>query len=341
MRRAPASGSGNPPTSCRASGVFRTAGAAGGSLNLKSAANSPTRAQRGQPANRRAAPPTPRIPPAPLRLPHRGRPSRSTIHFEMTAKKSPSKKSAPAASPRAKKPTGNPAAGPITLAIDIGGSGLKAMLLDPSGRPVSERQRVPTPAVPTPRAVLRRPGQAPRRCSAFDRVSVGFPGVIKRGTTYSAFNLHPCWVGFPLQQRAGEALEEARPRGQRRRHPGLRRHQGRRRGDDHHPRHRHGLVALHRRPPLPRPRARPPSLEDARPTRTTSAAAASTNSARRPGTSSSSMPSPRPRPPSTGTTSTSAAATPRRSTFALPPNVKIVTNETGLLGGVALWRDWK
>ena len=47
----------------------------------------------------------------------------------------------------------NPA-GPITLSIDIGGSKLKALLQDPAGKPVSERQRVETPAVPTPEAVL-------------------------------------------------------------------------------------------------------------------------------------------------------------------------------------------
>jgi len=45
--------------------------------------------------------------------------------------------------------------GPVTLSIDIGGSGLKAMLLDATGKPLSERQRVPTPAVPTPLAVLK------------------------------------------------------------------------------------------------------------------------------------------------------------------------------------------
>src|SRR6202041_1993566 len=39
-------------------------------------------------------------------------------------------------------------AGPITLAIDIGGSGLKAMLLDPEGKPASERERLPTPETP-------------------------------------------------------------------------------------------------------------------------------------------------------------------------------------------------
>jgi polyphosphate glucokinase len=33
----------------------------------------------------------------------------------------------------------------------------------------------------------------------FDRVSVGFPGVIKRGVTMGAVNLHPSWAGFPLQ----------------------------------------------------------------------------------------------------------------------------------------------
>ena len=87
----------------------------------------------------------------------------------------------------------------ITLAIDIGGSGLKAMLLDGAGKPVSERQRVDTPAVPTPPLVLAGLDELRKQLPAFDRVSVGFPGVIKRGTTFTAANLHPAWVGFPLQ----------------------------------------------------------------------------------------------------------------------------------------------
>jgi polyphosphate glucokinase len=88
---------------------------------------------------------------------------------------------------------------PITLSIDIGGSGLKAMLLDPKGKPVSERQRVPTPAVPTPLAVLKGLDKLRELLPGFDRVSVGFPGVIKRGVTYTAVNLHPRWANFPLQ----------------------------------------------------------------------------------------------------------------------------------------------
>ena len=88
---------------------------------------------------------------------------------------------------------------PITLSIDIGGSGLKAMLLDPSGKPLSERQRVPTPAIPTPTNVLKGLDKLRDLLPGFDRVSVGFPGVIKRGITYTAANLHPRWALFPLQ----------------------------------------------------------------------------------------------------------------------------------------------
>ena len=86
------------------------------------------------------------------------------------------------------------------MTIDIGGSGLKAMLLDARGKPVSERQRVVTPEVPTPNAVLKGLDELRKLMGNFDRVSVGFPGVVKHGCTFGAFNLHPLWAGgFPLQ----------------------------------------------------------------------------------------------------------------------------------------------
>ncbi len=88
---------------------------------------------------------------------------------------------------------------PITLAIDIGGSGIKAMLLAPTGKPLSNRDRVPTPAVPTPRAVLKVLDELRASMGNFDRVSVGFPGVIKHGITRTAVNLDPKWTNFPLQ----------------------------------------------------------------------------------------------------------------------------------------------
>jgi polyphosphate glucokinase len=87
------------------------------------------------------------------------------------------------------------AGSPITLSIDIGGTGIKAMLLDRRGRPVSEREREKTPQPATPRRVLAVITELADRLSGFDRVSVGFPGVLIEGVVRTAANLHPAWIG--------------------------------------------------------------------------------------------------------------------------------------------------
>src|SRR5271156_2004204 len=89
-------------------------------------------------------------------------------------------------------------AGPITLAIDIGGSGLKMQALSPEGLPISERLRVLTPVPATTTAILKALDELKVSVPLFDRVSVGFPGVIKEGKTLTAANLDPGWIGFPL-----------------------------------------------------------------------------------------------------------------------------------------------
>ena len=58
------------------------------------------------------------------------------------------------------------------------------MLLDAAGKSVSERLRIVTPAVPTPEAVLTALDEFRTPFPDFDRVSVGFPGIVKRGVTY-------------------------------------------------------------------------------------------------------------------------------------------------------------
>ena len=93
---------------------------------------------------------------------------------------------------------------PVTLAIDIGGSGLKAMLLDAEGNSASARLRVTTPAVPTPEALLTALDEFRTPFPDFDRVSVGFPGIVKRGVTILSTNLHPDWGNFPLQDKLSE-----------------------------------------------------------------------------------------------------------------------------------------
>lgn len=87
----------------------------------------------------------------------------------------------------------------ITLAIDIGGTGIKTMLLDGTGKAISSREREDTPVEATPAAILTIIQDLVRRLgSSYDRVSVGFPGVVKHGVTYTAHNLDPKWVGFKL-----------------------------------------------------------------------------------------------------------------------------------------------
>jgi polyphosphate glucokinase len=85
-----------------------------------------------------------------------------------------------------------------TLCIDIGGTGIKMIVLDPEGQPVNERARELTPKPATPDAMLEvMRGMLPKQ-PRFDRVSVGFPGVVRHGTTYTAANVDSTWIGFNL-----------------------------------------------------------------------------------------------------------------------------------------------
>lgn len=86
-----------------------------------------------------------------------------------------------------------------TLAIDVGGTGVKMMLLDALGSPLTERLREPTPNPATPEAILAVVEKMKTHLPKFDRVSIGFPGVVKNGVTFTAHNLHPAWIGFPLE----------------------------------------------------------------------------------------------------------------------------------------------
>lgn len=87
-----------------------------------------------------------------------------------------------------------------TLTIDIGGTGIKGIVLDITGAPVTERQREETPKPAVPEAVLATIDAVIQRLGEFDRVSIGFPGVVQDGVTKTAPNLDPSWSGFPLAE---------------------------------------------------------------------------------------------------------------------------------------------
>jgi polyphosphate glucokinase len=87
-----------------------------------------------------------------------------------------------------------------TLAVDVGGTGIKGILLNGRGKPVSERHRVPTPQPATPGTMLTIMDDIAKTLGKFDRVSVGFPGVVKHGATLTAHNLDEEWIGFELEK---------------------------------------------------------------------------------------------------------------------------------------------
>lgn len=93
-----------------------------------------------------------------------------------------------------------------TLTVDIGGSGIKVMVLDEAGNPLTERSRQDTPQPPKPDAVIDTIAQLAAGQGEFHRVSVGFPGVVRGGVIYTAVNLDPDWVEFDLASTLSERL---------------------------------------------------------------------------------------------------------------------------------------
>jgi polyphosphate glucokinase len=115
------------------------------------------------------------------------------------------KKQASSSEPVAAAPSSTPA-GVRTLAVDIGGSGVKTMLLDEQGKPLTDRLRAKTPDPSTPKNITQIIVDFSKELGEFDRVSVGFPGVIKKGVVYTAANLDKKWVEYPFAENLAKAL---------------------------------------------------------------------------------------------------------------------------------------
>lgn len=102
--------------------------------------------------------------------------------------------------------------GRIAIGIDVGGSGIKAAVVDvDGGRFISERVRVATPTPATPDACIASIGRIVRRLTKAGGldpatpVGVGLPGVTMDNTLKSAANIDPGWVDFPVVERIRKA----------------------------------------------------------------------------------------------------------------------------------------
>ena len=92
-----------------------------------------------------------------------------------------------------------PAAIKRILCIDVGGTGLKAAVIAPSGKYLVKRQRIKTPVRRKPRQIVKALADLVKPMGRFDRVTIGFPGVVKDGRVVSAphFGTRD-WKGFDL-----------------------------------------------------------------------------------------------------------------------------------------------
>src|SRR6185295_4567406 len=79
--------------------------------------------------------------------------------------------------------------GPITLAIDVGGTGLKASALDAAGKMLTDRLRVETPYPLPPTRLIEELRELIKPVGTYDRVSVGFPGMVRGGIVFTAPHL--------------------------------------------------------------------------------------------------------------------------------------------------------
>jgi polyphosphate glucokinase len=94
-----------------------------------------------------------------------------------------------------------------TLAIDIGGTGLKASVLDESGKMVEKHVRVPTPAPCTPDILVKALADLTSPLTAYDRISIGFPGVVRDGRIITAPHFKgKAWHDYPLAETLAHSL---------------------------------------------------------------------------------------------------------------------------------------
>ena len=129
----------------------------------------------------------------------------------------------------------------LTLAVDVGGSGLKASVLDVNGQMIADRVRIETPYPCPPSLLVEKLAEAEEPTAGRQPRVRGFPGSgAQRPGAEHPVAVAP-GVRRPARRGHGEHVAQLRPRhrarrrvrhpgegGQRRRRPGLRRGRGHR-----------------------------------------------------------------------------------------------------------------
>src|SRR5688500_14295748 len=95
------------------------------------------------------------------------------------------------------------------LSIDIGGSRIKATILDPEGNMLMDFQKIATPVTPDPGNVIQAILELTQSFQEYHRVSVGFPGYTRQGIIHTAPNLGtPKWKDVHLSKLLSDVLSK-------------------------------------------------------------------------------------------------------------------------------------
>jgi polyphosphate glucokinase len=86
------------------------------------------------------------------------------------------------------------------LSIDIGGSHIKATIINYEGDFVHKYEREKTPSPPSPENVVKLILEMASRFPAYDKVTAGFPGFVKKGVVKTAPKLsNDLWKDYNLE----------------------------------------------------------------------------------------------------------------------------------------------
>lgn len=95
------------------------------------------------------------------------------------------------------------------LSIDIGGTNIKACILSPQGKLLTDFKKTPTPKNSTPEEVLKAITKLTTDFKSFSKISIGFPGYVKQGIVQTAPNLaENKWANIDLAQQVSNLFDK-------------------------------------------------------------------------------------------------------------------------------------
>jgi polyphosphate glucokinase len=93
------------------------------------------------------------------------------------------------------------------LGIDIGGSYLKAAVVDAAGRMLTDRLKLKTPDPCPPKVMVRALLQLVKPLAGYNRIAIGFPGVVRGGRVLTAPHWGTReWAHFALARTMSQRL---------------------------------------------------------------------------------------------------------------------------------------